>query len=125
RIPDPSWILSVTTGLVVLVVYLGVAWSLSGRTYGCLVMGVRVVDGRGRTAGPWSSRLPPRTVRLPRALLRALAYAVLPIGLLWCAVDRNGRSLQDVLLRTSVIYDWQSRGPHRMPRRDAGGPAVS
>lgn len=116
RFPDPWWFLSVLTVLVVLVVYLTLAWWLSGRTYGCLLMGLRVVDGRERAVR--------RTLRLPRALLRAVAYAVFPIGLLWCAADRTGRSVQDIVLRTSVIYDWHARAPHRMRRRDAGGPLV-
>jgi uncharacterized RDD family membrane protein YckC len=96
-LPDSSLILSLTAGFVVLVLYLTAAWSVSGRTYGCLVMGLRVVDRRGRLLG------------LPGALVRALSCAVFPIGLLWCAVSRGNRSVQDVLLRTSVVYDWQPR----------------
>jgi uncharacterized RDD family membrane protein YckC len=98
--PDTSLVLSLAAGFGVLVVYLTAAWSISGRSYGSLVMGLRVVDRRG-------SRL-----HLPGALLRALACAVFPIGLLWCAVNPQNRSLQDVVLRTSVIYDWQSTGAH-------------
>ena len=82
---------------VVAVVYLTVAWSITGRTYGDHVMGLRVVGPRGRR------------VRLLAALLRAALYVVLPIGLLWCAVSRSRRSVQDFLLRTSVIYDWTPR----------------
>ena len=33
-----------------------------------------------------------------------------PLGLLWCAVDGSRRSVQDVVLRTTVVYDWQPRG---------------
>jgi hypothetical protein len=33
---------------------------------------------------------------------------VFPIGLLWTAVSRENRSLADLLLRTSVVYDWQA-----------------
>lgn len=46
---------------------------------------------------------------LPGALLRALLCTTVPIGLLWVAFSRENRSLQDLLLRTSVIYDWE---PH-------------
>ena len=87
-------LLSVTAGLVVLVVYLATAWSITGRSYGCHVMGLRVVDSRGQ-------RLRPHV-----ALLRAVFCALLPIGLLLCAGGRKHSSLQDVVLRTSVIYDW-------------------
>ena len=92
-----SVILSVTAAAVVLVVYLTVAWSTTGRTYGDHVMGLRVIDRRGQR------------VRAPTALVRAVTCIVFPIGLLWCAGSRSRRSLQDELLRTSVIYDWR---PH-------------
>jgi uncharacterized RDD family membrane protein YckC len=97
RFPDPAALLSLTWAFVVLVVYLTAAWTLSGRTYGDHVMGLRVV-GRGG-----------RPMRLPAAFLRALLCAVFPIGLLWCAGSREHRSIQDVVFRTSVIYDWQPR----------------
>lgn len=99
--PDSSLFLSLAAGFAVLVVYLTATWSISGRTYGDLVMGLRVVNVRGQK------------LRLFGASVRALACAVFPIGLLWCAVNAENRSIQDVLLRTSVIYDWQPSGhPH-------------
>ncbi len=106
--PDTSLILSLAAGFAVLVVYLTVAWAISGRTYGSLVMGLRVVNRRGQK------------LRLHGALLRALVCAVFPIGLLWCAVSSENRSLQDVLLRTSVIYDWQPRGAPGHPDEPFG-----
>jgi uncharacterized RDD family membrane protein YckC len=93
--PRASWLLNLTAALAITIGYLTVAWVVSGRTYGDLVMGLRVVDRRGRL------------LRLPGALVRALACVVFPVGLLWCAASRANRSVQDVLLRTSVIYDWQ------------------
>jgi uncharacterized RDD family membrane protein YckC len=97
RFPDPAVLLSLTWAFVVLVVYLTAAWAIGGRTYGDHVMGVRVV-GRGG-----------RPMRLPAAFLRALLCAVFPIGLLWCAGSREHRSIQDLVFRTSVVYDWQPR----------------
>ncbi len=97
--PDAPWLLSAVSWLLILVAYLTVFWAISGRTYGCLVMGLRVVGRQGRQLGPLA------------ALARAACYAVFPIGLFWCALNRENRSLQDVLLRTSVIYDWQHRAP--------------
>jgi len=93
--PDLKLVWSLTTAFVVLVLYLTVAWWMTGRSYGCHVMGLRVVGLRGRK---------PRFVG---ALLRAAFCAVFPIGLLWVAVSHENRSVQDVVLRTSVIYDWQ------------------
>lgn len=99
RFPDTSLLLSVTAGLVVLFGYLAVTWAVPGRTYGCHVMGLRVVGHRG-------GRLRPLI-----AVARALLCTFFPIGLLWCVWSRENRALHDVLLRTSVIYDWQPRRP--------------
>ena len=33
-----------------------------------------------------------------------------PVVLFWVVVSRENRSLPDVLLRTSVVYDWTSKG---------------
>lgn len=96
--PDVSLIFSMAAAFLVLVVYLTLAWWLSGRSYGCLVMGLRVVNYRGARLG------------LVSALARALFCAIVPIGLVWVAVSRGNRSLQDMVLRTSVIYDWQPQG---------------
>ena len=93
--PDPSLILSLGSLFIVLVVYLTVSWRIRGRTYGCLVMGLRVVGPRGRN------------IRLGLALVRAILYAAFPIGLFWVSVSRENRSVQDMLLRTAVIYDWR------------------
>jgi uncharacterized RDD family membrane protein YckC len=98
--PQPSWLLNLTTAFVVLVLYLAVAWSVSGRTYGSLVMGLRVLGAHGGRPRP------------AQALLRAAACAVFPVGLLWCVVGPGHRSVQDVLLRTSVVYDWQPHQTH-------------
>jgi uncharacterized RDD family membrane protein YckC len=95
RFPDMSWLVGFAIGWVVSVVYLTFAWFTTGRTFGNHVMGLRVVSGRGGR------------IRLLLALLRALAYCVFPIGLFWATVSRDNRSLPDVVLRTSVIYDWQ------------------
>jgi uncharacterized RDD family membrane protein YckC len=76
------------------VVYLAGAWWVAGRTWGCDVMGLRIVDRHGRSP------------RLVLAVVRATLYVVFPVGVLWCAMTASRRSLQDLLLGTSVIYDW-------------------
>lgn len=95
--PDFGLVFSMATAFVVMVIYLGMSWRISGRSYGCLVMGLRVVSYRGGR------------MTLVGALLRALFCAAVPIGLFWVAVSRENRSLHDAVLRTSVIYDWQPR----------------
>ena len=93
--PDLRPIVSLTTGFIVAVGYLTISWRISGRSYGSLVMGLRVVGRRGQG------------LRLGGALLRAVFCTAFPIGLLWVAVSPENRSVQDLLLRTSVLYDWQ------------------
>ena len=90
-----SVLVSLTAAAVVLVLYQVTAWSTTGRTYGHHLMGLRVV-------GPHEERL-----WLPRALLRSVLCVIFPIGLLWCAVSPARRSLQDIVVRTAVLYDWQ------------------
>jgi uncharacterized RDD family membrane protein YckC len=51
------------------------------------------------------------TLRLATALARAVICALVPLGLLWTAVSRQNRSLADLLLRTSVVYDWRTAPP--------------
>jgi uncharacterized RDD family membrane protein YckC len=92
--PRASLAFNMTAAFAVTVSYLALAWGLVGKSYGKVVMGLRVVGPRGRK------------LRLPGALLRAVGCTVFPIGLLWCAVSIENRSLQDLLLRTSVVYDW-------------------
>jgi hypothetical protein len=43
------------------------------------------------------------------ALVRAAFCVIFPIGLLWVLFSGQNRSLQDLVLRTSVIYDWDVR----------------
>jgi uncharacterized RDD family membrane protein YckC len=96
--PSPTVGLSMVTLGVIAWIYLTVGWSTSGRTVGNQLLGLRVVTTRGRR------------LRLGVSALRALAYIFFPIGLLWSAVSHKRKSLQDMVLRTDVVYDW-----HRTP----------
>jgi uncharacterized RDD family membrane protein YckC len=97
--PSPSVVFAVTGFLVVLTLYFTASWATTGRTYGDHVMALRVVNFRGRR------------LRWAGAFVRALACALFPIGLLWVALSRENRSVQDLMLRTSVIYDWRESVP--------------
>ena len=98
---EPIPLATVSSALVVSAVYLGGAWAIFERTYGAHVMGLRVV-GRGG-----------RRIRPLVAVARAAFSVVFPVGLLWCVVNPHSRSVQDIVLRTSVIYDWRPRTPDR------------
>ena len=91
----------VIIGFWIMVVYLWLSFATTGRTAGDRLMGLRVV-GRKGTRVAWGT-----------AFVRALFYAVFPIGLFWCAVSRENRSVQDIVLRTSVIHHWP------LPTREA------
>lgn len=95
--PELGLLFSMTTVLLALVVYQTLAWRLTGRTYGGRVMGLRVVDRGGQR------------LRWAGSFVRALLSVGFPIGILWVAVSRENRSVQDVLLRTSVVYDWHTK----------------
>jgi uncharacterized RDD family membrane protein YckC len=90
----PSVFSMVVYGYVFNVLYWTVFWAISGRTIGNLVMGLRVVNRKGRHPGWFVS------------LVRALLCTAFPLGLLWVLVSGANRSVQDLLLRTSVTYDW-------------------
>jgi uncharacterized RDD family membrane protein YckC len=75
--------------------YLALAWHTTGRTYGDVLLGLRVVDNSGHR------------LSLVMALLRSIVCVAFPIGILWVAISLGNRSVQDVLLRTSVVYDWR------------------
>lgn len=92
---------SLSLGLIALSLYLAASWAVVGRTVGGRLMGLRVVDRRGRLLGPL------------RAVVRAILCVLVPVGLLGCVVGASRRSLQDWLLATRVVYDWaaQAQGP--------------
>lgn len=102
--PDVDLVSGTVTAHVIMVVYLSLSWWVSGRSYGSLVMGLRVVSHRGVR------------MTLLGALVRAAFCVIFPVGLLWVAVSRENRSVQDLVLRTSVVYDWQPRLPSASQR---------
>ena len=64
-LPTPSGAVRSTFVLALLICYLALGWATSGRTYGGHVMGLRVVNSRGR-------RLNPLRGTGPRGVLRVL-----------------------------------------------------
>ena len=85
------------TGLAVTVLfiaYLTAGWTVTGRSIGKRMTGLRVTTGSG-------TRLTAR-----RALPRAALCVVFPIGLVWVLVSSRNRSVAVIILGTAVIYDW-------------------
>lgn len=108
--PTAGLLLSITAALSLSTAYLALAWWLAGKTYGGHVMGLRVL-GRGRRLGPL------------RSLARAAFCVFFPIGLFWCVVSPERRSVQDVALWTRVVYDWLPHEAHLHGGDGAGPPA--
>jgi uncharacterized RDD family membrane protein YckC len=92
--PTPSRLVAFAVAGSILFLYLTVAWATTGRTYGDHLLGLRVVSLRGNR------------VHLVVASARSVLCIVFPIGVMWAAASSANRSVQDVVLRTSVIYDW-------------------
>ncbi|MEP6757602.1 MAG: RDD family protein [Actinomycetota bacterium] len=105
--PIVSYPTAFWAGLLALVVYFAVSWATGGRTYGDRVLGLRVTTAAGLGLGG------------ARATVRAVLSALFPVLLLWVAVSRASRSIQDLVVGTVVIYDW---GPAR--RVIASGDAI-
>jgi uncharacterized RDD family membrane protein YckC len=97
--PQPSFLVLLFCGELVLFVYFTGAWATTGRTYGDHLLGLRVVNFRGER------------MRWAGAAVRAVFCLVFPIGLFWTVVSPTNRSVQDTVIRTSVIYDWTTRRP--------------
>jgi uncharacterized RDD family membrane protein YckC len=95
--PTVSFLAVLICGGIVLFTYFTVAWATTGRTFGDQQLGLRVVN-------PGGDRL-----RWPLAVVRAVFCVLLPIGLYWAIISPTNRSVQDSVLRTSVIYDWTVR----------------
>jgi len=91
--PETSTRTLLLAGLCVQAVYFAVTWAVVGGTYGDRLLELRVTDDRGARLG-WK-----------RCAVRSLLCTVFPIGLLWVLLSGENRSVQDVLLRTSVVYD--------------------
>ncbi len=92
---DLEWSFPVV-GFFLAVPYLTFCWCSTGRTYGDALLGLRVIGRDGRHLG------------VAVALLRAVLYLLFPIGLFWSAISAANRSVQDLILRSSVIHDWSS-----------------
>jgi uncharacterized RDD family membrane protein YckC len=101
--PEPRFGRMLLLGGALMIMYFWAAWATVGRTYGDHVLGLRVVNWHGDR------------MRWIPALIRAVFCTFFLIGLFWTVVSRQNRSIQDVVLRTSVIYDWEvhAGGPRR------------
>jgi uncharacterized RDD family membrane protein YckC len=97
-LPSLNAVFSTLVTFIVAVVYLAGCWTVSGSTAGAVAMGLRVVGRRSQR------------VSLLVGVLRGVGCVFFPIGLLWVVIDSRRRSLQDIVLRTRVVYSRPSAG---------------
>lgn len=97
--PTVSFFVLLICAGIVLFFYFTVSWATTGRTFGDHQLGLRVVNPSGDP------------LRWPGAVIRAAFCVLLPIGLYWAVLSPTNRSVQDAVLRTSVVYDWTVRRP--------------
>ena len=98
--PEVSTLRLGTLGWILLIAYLTIGWANTGKTFGKSVLGLRVVSADDSGLPLW------------RSFVRAALCALFPIGLFWSAVSSRNESVQDLIVRTTVVYDW---GP-KLPR---------
>jgi uncharacterized RDD family membrane protein YckC len=96
----PIWLTALAFGLW-LWIYFGGSWAASGKTTGMALLGVRVVNGDGGPLDRWRGVL-----RAPALGLSLLTFG---IGLVGIVIGRRHRGLQDVLVGSVVVYDWDAR----------------
>jgi uncharacterized RDD family membrane protein YckC len=82
-------------------IYFAYQWSLSGKTIGMAVLGIRVVRTDGSPIGPRQAVI--RTITLP------LSFLLLGLGFLGILTNRNRHALHDRLAGTAVVYSWDAR----------------
>jgi len=92
----PTWESGLSI-MVLAILYLTIGWSGTGRSVGKRMAGLRVQTSTSHD------------LKSGRALSRAILYVVFPIGFLWVLISRKNKSLWDIVLATTVTYDWGLR----------------
>lgn len=97
--------------------YFAYQWSLSGRTIGMAVLGIRVVTAEGGVIGPKQAIV--RTLTLP------LSFLLLGLGFLGILTNRHRRALHDRMAGTAVVYSWDARAARLrwLAKQDVADPA--
>ena len=106
RIEDGGYLRWLLAFAVWAFVYMVVGLTISGRTFGKALLGLKVVTREGLPLG--AGRAAARVVVMP------FSFAVFGLGLLGIVLGRERRALHDVIAGTSVVYDWGDR-PAEMP----------
>jgi uncharacterized RDD family membrane protein YckC len=87
---------------VLVFVYFTVPIAVAGRTFGQMILGLKVRGMDRPEVGGWDAAL--RTITFPLSIL------LLGVGILMGLLRSDRRMLQDVIASTEEIYDWDARG---------------
>jgi uncharacterized RDD family membrane protein YckC len=96
----PAWLTGALLAMW-LFLYYAYPWSVSGKTAGMALLGIRVVSADGSRCTPPKAAL--RAVTLP------LGFLTLGIGFLPILTGRHRRALYDHIAGTAVVYAWDAR----------------
>jgi uncharacterized RDD family membrane protein YckC len=96
--PQPSKPLLLAGFAVIVILYLTSGWA-SGATLGKRILGLRVTRADGNPLGARA------------AFVRAVLCFVFLPGILWVLFSARNHSLQDLILRSQVVYDWRYYPP--------------
>jgi len=94
--------------------YLAGAWSVTGRSVGKQLFGLRAINSDGARLGRW------------RACGRAAWCTFFGIpSLLWAGVSTRNAAVHDIVFRTAVVHDWSEGGADsQVPIPPLGSEAV-
>jgi uncharacterized RDD family membrane protein YckC len=82
-------------------IYFAYQWSLSGKTVGMALLGIRVVAAGGEPITGRQAVI--RTLTLP------LSFLLFGLGFIGILLNKDRHALHDRLARTVVVYSWDAR----------------
>lgn len=86
--------------------YMAVGLTITGRTPGKSLLGLKVVTRNGQPLGAGRASA--------RVLAEPLSFVAFGLGLVGIVIGRERRALHDVIAGTAVVYDWGDR-PAELP----------
>lgn len=86
--------------------YMAVGLTITGRTPGKSLLGLKVVTRTGQPLGAGRASA--------RVLAEPLSFVAFGLGLVGIVIGRERRALHDVIAGTAVVYDWGDR-PAELP----------
>lgn len=106
NVPEAGWAIGFTFWMFL---YAWVSWSVTGKTVGKALLGLRIVTKRGERIGA------------VRALRRCFGWVVslmfFGLGFFWILISRDRRGWPDYIAGTCVIYDWDARTGNLLKER--------